>query len=553
MFCMSLMIHLLTLSKNVTQRLLKLISMKQNQATLNRTKFNATMFESLVNVTQNPVDHNMLSNDAPQIVPNTMPSVPVEDKIDKVSHSHDNYRQSGVTVNKSHIIGHNNRNLDAPEPQSEFDVAYKDITHLKSTSHSVDNIEQHAKCKKLLQLIPPDTNIKDIDQVITLCRNILQITDNPSPGSNKTEEREIVEKRDLDKEKFVIEQKKNKEPNSEKVTSMEDNVSQDNKDVLASTKLEELDSKLQFFSTKIINIVQEMWLLSKSSESYMKETLSIANKTNNMMKEEFGKIHSTMKPISKISNLAEEVQDPIINRLKEMYTAINNSVEVILNTQSQYISTFKSIREEEHYFELEMLFNEMRNKSGLMLQQMDQRLLEQNGQLNQSLESFMHNLDQIGKKTYDGVKWETSRLVDTVKSEMFKISQNSANYNAKQSLLASGEKHMDNSKSANQDMCNNECFITKDEFAHICINIESKLFDEPEKKPFPQSDARQQQHQTTPNKVANENLFFDPNNNTNIEINNGNSGNVGEINIESRSLIDNYSRKLESKLKRPNN
>ena len=233
-------------------------------------------------------------------------------------------------------------------------------------------------------------------------------------------------------------------------------------------KLEELDSKLQFFSTKIINIVQEMWLSSQASENYLKESLAVANKTKIMMKEEFTKLQTAVKPIQQLTTLAEEIREPIINRLTELTTALNNSMEVILNTQAGFINSCRYIRDEDvHLFEvLDYFINET------AVQRNHQEA--QFAQFNRSFEFLLVKLDAVNRKTVEGVRSETMKALEHIKSELHhqvssSMAASGANQRAHGSLLASaGGQETHGGRASGADLSPSECFITRKEFATFC-------------------------------------------------------------------------------------
>lgn len=593
--------------------------MKQTYSAINRTKPNSTfLFDSLRESNHSTFDPNMISNDAPMASVPLAGGHPEERNPEKSALGSESHRGHNKSVHNQMA---NNRNLDMVYSEP-VDVSFKTS---RSGPHWLDNnhnYEEYERCRKVIEFLSQkDANFENLNP-ITICANIVRFEVDPYGGqveSRQPGEKGNVEKRDLDNEEIVIEQKRlMKEVTGEKLNMVEESaasVAHKSHQLVSNSKLEELDNKLQFFSTKIIKIVQEMWLSSQASESYMKETLSIANKTKTLLKEEFARLQVTLKPINQIGNVAEEIRDPIVTRLREMSTAINNSVGVILNTQAQYFNSIRSMREDEQVYEvLDIFFHEMRNKSAIGMQQVNRTLLEQSSQLNHSMETILQNLNQIGKKTIDGVKAETGRLMDIVRSELYRIGHN---YD-KRSFVASVERNMERVSSARgSGQCNQQCFITKEEFAHICNNNDNRHYEEtpqplqqpppppppsPQQSPPPSSPSKpkllssaetvdvshhqfedsevQQQQQvaaasapppSVPQQMTQQqpplstgsgdenqaSKYFDPNNNTNIEINNGGGGGGGAKPPEvsrKESKMDGYSsRKIESILKRPNN
>ncbi|XP_027195590.2 uncharacterized protein LOC113790161 isoform X1 [Dermatophagoides pteronyssinus] len=225
--------------------------------------------------------------------------------------------------------------------------------------------------------------------------------------------------------------------------------------------LEELDSKLQYFATKIIKIVQEMWHSSQTSQQYLFETLNVANETKEIIREEFKRLNNYVKPLNLLAGMTDDIRDPIMTRLKEMSTAINNSVAVILNTQSQYMMR----QDDQAYKILTISVGELRNHSTIV----SRKVQEQGVQINQKFDQIYKGLNQIGRKTIETVGHQ---LLDIVKKEMHTIKS----ILSERSKISVNELDLDSPKSLSQNQCKNDCFISRQEIDNLCYNIESKPY-----------------------------------------------------------------------------
>lgn len=113
------------------------------------------------------------------------------------------------------------------------------------------------------------------------------------------------------------------------------------------TRLDELDSKLTFFITKIIKIVQEMWSSAQNSEQLALRSLAFANETRQIVQAEFAQItRSMVKPMDNLVNINEEVRDPLMAQIKEMATMANTSFAVIMQTENDLIHTCSKSQED---------------------------------------------------------------------------------------------------------------------------------------------------------------------------------------------------------------
>ncbi|UXI22123.1 hypothetical protein NH340_JMT08066 [Sarcoptes scabiei] len=252
-------------------------------------------------------------------------------------------------------------------------------------------------------------------------------------------------------------------------------------------KLEDLDNKFLFFSTKIIKIVQEMWKSSQSTNYHLKETLDIANHTESLIKTEFNRLKQTMRFLEQLNRIDEKIREPLMTRMQEITSALNNSVEVILNTQSQFILR----QDEQSYKILEIFVNEIRNRSLIL----SKKIQEQNSVMNRRFEQINSNLNQSGRKMIDEISEENLKLFDRFQNELFDLKlmigrrQQQQQQNSKQSTLLFNDLESSYAtiadvnndikseiKSDGRQKCQNECFINRKEFENICFNIESKPF-----------------------------------------------------------------------------
>ncbi|OTF83811.1 hypothetical protein BLA29_008172 [Euroglyphus maynei] len=211
--------------------------------------------------------------------------------------------------------------------------------------------------------------------------------------------------------------------------------------------------------------------------------------------------------------MTDDIRDPILTRLKEMTTAINNSVAVILNTQSQYMMR----QDEQAYKILTISVSELRNHSTTL----SRKVQEQGVQMNQKFEQIYKGLNQIGRKTIETVGHQ---LLDIVKKEMHTIKS----ILSERSKMSVNELDLDSPKSLTQNQCKNDCFISRQEIDNLCYNIESKPYHFRSESPSLTITATRESS-TMNNNVSGQNDHFDivhhvthGKNLTNIvEINNG--------------------------------
>lgn len=383
--------------------------------------------------------------------------------------------------------GVNNRNIDTLDGgngaelinRNGFILGQREVSvSFRGKPETADPNLSSLGCEQLRSVIK-DIPKDEESRFYSLCKQIMNGTKQlkmlpPSETHNnynqQFEGREgIIEKRELNEQILVDSVKEAVPPSSERPNPVEETLNQLNE--IKTDKLEELDSKLQFFSTKIINIVQEMWLSSQASENYLKESLALANKTKIMMKEEFGKLQQSVKPIQQLTSLAEEIREPIVNRLTELTTALNNSMEVILNTQAGFINSCRFIRDED--IQLFEVLDYFVNETALQRNQQQTQF----AQFNKSFEFLLVKLDAVNRKTIEGVRAETMKVLEHIKGELHhQMVSITSGANRAQSLLAAGAEHMSrvSAGGGGDDSLPNECFISKKEFSSFCVD--EKMF-----------------------------------------------------------------------------
>lgn len=316
----------------------------------------------------------------------------------------------------------------------------------------------YSLCYKMLESNGSSNSLHDFVMASSLDRETTQMDSREA----------TLEKRELNEE-IIFEAPRESPPSlseSRPTTTLLDETNNE----IKMDRMDDLDSKLQFFSTKIIKIVQEMWLSSQASENYLKQSLQVANKTQILLKDGFEKLQLAVKPVNQMNQLAEEIREPIINRLQELSTALNNSVEVILNTQAEFITRVLQTDEELKVYEvLDYFINEYRNKSSNGLLQIQNSLHQQSGQFNRSLEFLLLKLETVSKKTIEGVRSETLKVLDNVKDDLHSQISSLSSAHTGSSTRNGAHRPMDSHSQPG------ECFISRKEFATFCLD-DSKMF-----------------------------------------------------------------------------
>ncbi|KAH9511664.1 hypothetical protein DERF_010112 [Dermatophagoides farinae] len=378
-----------------------------------------------------------------------------------------------------------NQQQQQQHQQSEFDMIMDSSTNEQQHNNRKPTItrdELIAQCEPLFQRWKQNKFNQDDAHQLIICKQLLTSLENGDFIQQQQQQqqqytnRDRIEKRDsADQESMMI-----NDPQQQHISLKSKDIVDNNKmdDIINSSNgggvndyggqqtngnkklsLEELDSKLQYFATKIIKIVQEMWHASQTSQQYLLETLLVTNETKEMIREEFNRLNGYVKPLNLLASMTDDIRDPIMTRLKEMTTAINNSVAVILNTQSQYMMR----QDEQAYKILTISVSELRNHSTMV----SRKVQEQSIQMNQKFEQIYKSLNQIGRKTIETVGHQ---LLDIMKKELHTIKS----ILSERSKISVNELDLDSPKSLTQNQCKNDCFISRQEIDNLCYNIESK-------------------------------------------------------------------------------
>lgn len=163
---------------------------------------------------------------------------------------------------------------------------------------------------------------------------------------------------------------------------------------VGEAKFRELDNDVELYSRKVINGIQELWKTSDELKLDLSNTLEQGNKTRELVRQEFRKLHEQIEPLPKLEPKLSDISKDLDKKVVELSTTVDNSFATLLVAQNTFIASCRRIQEEEmHIYDiLQQIVYEMRNRSITDIHRISSELQTQSQQINESLAQVLSTL-----------------------------------------------------------------------------------------------------------------------------------------------------------------
>lgn len=170
---------------------------------------------------------------------------------------------------------------------------------------------------------------------------------------------------------------------------------------VGEAKFRELDNDVELYSRKVINGIQELWKTSDELKLDLSNTLEQGNKTRELVRQEFRKLHEQIEPLPKLEPKLSDISKDLDKKVVELSTTVDNSFATLLVAQNTFIASCRRIQEEEmHVYDiLQQIVYEMRNRSITDIHRISSELQTQSQQINESLAQVLSTLLVVGNST----------------------------------------------------------------------------------------------------------------------------------------------------------
>lgn len=170
---------------------------------------------------------------------------------------------------------------------------------------------------------------------------------------------------------------------------------------VGEAKFKELDNDVELYTRKVINGIQELWKTSDELKLDLSNTLEQGNKTRELVRQEFRKLHEQIEPLPKLEPKLSDISKDLDKKVVELSTTVDNSFATLLIAQNTFIASCRRIQEEEmHIYDiLQQIVYEMRNRSITDIHRISSELQVQSQQINESLAQVLSTVLVVGNST----------------------------------------------------------------------------------------------------------------------------------------------------------